>query len=126
MKENTFDELVTLMIYQAKAFLEETREFFPYASVLTTRNTLETVGIMNSDDENFDAIKAIVIFKSKIAEQIKSGEIFIGAIGIGVTISETNQNALMIKASDNGVRWHERSYPYYFSEGKVIFNDNIS
>lgn len=125
MKEKTFDDLIALMIYQAQTFLQEAGEFFPYASVLAKNNSLETVGIMNTDEEDFDALKAIAVFENKIAEQIKSGEIFIGAIGVDVIISETKQNALMIKASDDGVKWHERSYPYYFLDGKVFINDPV-
>lgn len=117
-KDKTFDDLIELMLLQAQSFLEEIGEFFPYASVLSSEGELSTLGIYNDDDNDFTAKKAIDIFQNNIKNEIEKGTVSIGAIGIDVLIRETNQNAIMVKASHDGIKWHERNFLY-------TINDNV-
>lgn len=111
-KNKTFDDLIDLMLLQAQKFLEDMGEFFPYASVLSSNEELSTLGIYNDIDDDFNAKKAIDIFSDNIKKDIDNGNILIGAIGIDVLLNEPNKNGIMIKATDNGVKWHERVFPY--------------
>lgn len=118
-KNNTFDDLIDFMLLQAKTFLEDMNEFFPYASVLTSEGELSTVGIFNDDDVDFNAKKAIDILQSKIKSDIENGIIVIGTIGIDVLIKETNVNAIMIKATEDGIKWHDRNFVYNVND-KIV------
>lgn len=118
-KDKTFDDLIELMLLQAQSFLEEIGEFFPYASVLSSEGELSTLGIYNDDDNDFTAKKAIDIFQNNIKKEIEEGTVSIGAIGIDVLIKETNQNAIMVKASHDGIKWHERNFLYTISDNVV-------
>lgn len=118
-ESKNFDSLIELMLFQAQKFLEEMGEFFPYASVLTSSKELSTIGIFNDDDDNFNAQKAIDIFTNKIKQGIDSGEILIGAIGVDVLLKESNQNAIMVKVTDNGVKWHNRNFIYKITNNRV-------
>ncbi|WP_286920175.1 hypothetical protein [Flavobacterium sp. UBA4197] len=102
-----FNDLINIMLDQAKVFLGELGEFFPYGSVLTADCTIETLGIINDDDPDFNAEKAISVFSDKIVKEIENDKILIGAIGIDVLLKESGQNAIMIKATDDGIKWHE-------------------
>ncbi|MFW0739996.1 hypothetical protein [Flavobacterium sp. T12S277] len=117
--DKTFDDLIELMLLQAQKFLEEIGEFFPYASVLSSEGELSTLGIYNDDDSDFTAKKAIDIFQNNIKKEIEEGTVSIGAIGIDVLIKETNQNAIMVKASHDGIKWHERNFLYTISDNVV-------
>lgn len=61
-----FNDLINIMLDQAKVFLGELGEFFPYGSVLTADCTIETLGIINDDDPDFNAEKAISVFQIKL------------------------------------------------------------
>ncbi len=109
--DKTFDDLIDLMLSQAKKFLEEMGEFFPYGSVLKSDTTLTTLGIYNDDDKDFNATKAIDVLSNDIKKSINNNEILIGAIGIDVVING-NENAIMIKATNDGEKWYERCFSY--------------
>lgn len=117
--DKTFDDLIEIMLLQAQKFLEELGEFFPYASVLSSEGELSTLGIYNDDDNDFTAKKAIDIFQNNIKKEIENGSVLIGAIGIDVSIKETNENAIMIKATDDGIKWHDRNFLYTI-KNKVV------
>jgi hypothetical protein len=117
--DKTFDDLIELMLLQAQKFLEELGEFFPYASVLSSERELSTLGIYNDDDNDFNAKKAIDIFQNNIKKEIENGSILIGAIGIDVLIKETNENAIMVKATDDGIKWHDRNFLYTIKD-KIV------
>ncbi|MFW0739949.1 hypothetical protein [Flavobacterium sp. T12S277] len=117
--DKTFDDLIELMLLQAQKFLEELGEFFPYASVLSSEGELSTLGIYNDDDSDFNAKKAIDIFQNNIKKEIENGSILIGAIGIDVLIKETNENAIMVKATDDGIKWHDRNFLYTIKD-KIV------
>ena len=114
----TFDDLIDLMLSQATRFLEEMGEFFPYGSILKSDTTLGTLGVYNDDDDDFNATKAIDIFSNDIKKSINNNEILIGAIGIDVVING-NENAIMIKATNDGEKWHERCFPYTLKDNIV-------
>ena len=118
--KKTFDDLLNIMLVQAETFLNEMGEFFPYGSVLTSDQKIKTVGIYN-DKEEMNAQKGIDILTKNIIESLEAKEILIGAIGIDVIISETKSNGLMIKASDDGEKWHERTYSYDIIDKKCIW-----
>jgi hypothetical protein len=117
--DKTFDDLIELMLLQAQNFLEEIGEFFPYASVLSSEGELSPLGIYNDNDSDFTAKKAIDIFQNSIKKEIENGSILIGAIGIDVLIKETNENAIMVKATDDGIKWHDRNFLYTI-KNKVV------
>lgn len=122
-----FNDLINIMLDQAKVFLGELGEFFPYGSVLTADCTIETLGIINDDDPDFNAQKAISVFSDKIVKEIENDKILIGAIGIDVLLKESGQNAIMIKATDDGIKWHERCFPYSIKNKAVdIDYDGLS
>ena len=114
----TFDDLIDLMLSQAKRFLEEMGEFFPYGSVLKSDTTLGTLGVYNDDDVDFNATKAIDIFSNNIIKSIKNNEILLGAIGIDVTVNGT-ENAIMIKVTNDGEEWHEKYFSYSIKDNIV-------
>jgi hypothetical protein len=118
-KDNTFDDLIDFMLLQAKTFLEDMNEFFPYASVLTSEGELSTVGIFKDDDVDFNAKKAIDILQNNIKRDIENGIIVIGTIGIDVLIKETNENAILIKATEDGIKWHDRNFVYNVND-KIV------
>lgn len=117
--DKTFDDLIDLMLSQATKFLEEMGEFFPYGSVLKSDNTLGTLGIYNDNDDDFNAIKAIGILSDDIKKSIHNNEVLIGAIGIDVTVNG-NENAIMIKVTNDGDKWQERCFLYTFKDNIVI------
>ncbi|PZX91847.1 hypothetical protein DOS84_18675 [Flavobacterium aquariorum] len=117
--DKTFDDLIDLMLIQAQKFLEELGEFFPYASVLSSEGELSTLGIYNDDDSDFTAKKAIDVFQNNIQKEIENGSVLIGAIGIDVLIKETNENAIMVKATEDGIKWHERNFLYTIKDNVV-------
>ncbi|MEO6176915.1 MAG: hypothetical protein ABIP27_17310 [Flavobacterium circumlabens] len=119
IKSKTFDDLIDLMLLQAQKFLEEIGEFFPYASVLSSDEELTTIGIYNDSDNDFNAKKAINIFQNNIQKEIENGSVLIGAIGIDVLIKETNENAIMVKVTDDGIEWHERNFLYTIKNNVV-------
>ena len=123
-----FDDLVDLMLSQAKEFLKEMGEFFPYGSVLLANKELSTIGIYNDDDNRFNTNKAIEIFTNHIKEGINKGEILVGAIGIDGFIKENNKNVVMIKVTDDGIKWHSRNYSYTIVNNivQIEINDFIN
>lgn len=118
--KKTFNNLIEIMLLQAKTFLNEMGEFFPYGSVLTNKQTIKTIGLYN-DEKELTATEGIDILSTDITKSIESGDVLIGAIGIDVIISDSKENGLMIKATDDGTVWHERTYAYHLVDGKCIW-----
>lgn len=116
--DKTFEDLIELMLSQAKRFLEELGEFFPYASVLDSQKQLSTLGIYD-DKTDFDANKAIEIFEGEIKKRIDNGEILLGAIGINGFVRAENKNVILLKVTNDGIEWHDRDFTYDIENGKV-------
>ncbi|THD32378.1 MAG: hypothetical protein DI588_07090 [Flavobacterium johnsoniae] len=118
--KKTFDDLLNIMRVQAKVFLDEMGEFFPYGSVLTNKQTIDTLGLYN-DEKELTVTEGIDILSNYIIKSIQCGDILIGAIGIDVVISNSKESGLMIKATEDGIKWHERTYAYQMINGECVW-----
>lgn len=124
--KNSLELVRDFSIDQAKFYLEASKEFYPFGTVLKHDGTLNPVGIDLGGDYP-DINEMIKVMEKSIIQRIKEGEIVAGAVGIDIFLnSEINNkkiSAIEIRTlnEDNiSKTWH---LPYVIVNEDVFYKD---
>lgn len=118
-----------LIIAQAKAFLADAGEFYPFGSVVKPDGTLTPVGAYMENDHPA-SMEVLEILQESLLQRLKKGEIVAGAICLDVLYrpagSEGKVDALKIMTLS--VEGHSQDYfvPYRNEDGQYSFGEIIS
>lgn len=114
------EQLINHVKTQAKIYLNEAHEFFPYGANLQANGSIVPVGVYV---ENYiDSRELIEILEQGAKEDLENGKAIWFAMGIDISLNskDKKENAILIKATKNGDEWYESVFPYYFERGEVI------
>jgi hypothetical protein len=124
--KNSLELVRDFSIDQAKFYLEASKEFYPFGTVLKHDGTLNPVGIDLGGDYP-DINEMIKVMEKSIIQRIKEGEIVAGAVGVDIFLnSEINNkriSAIEIRTlnEDNiSKTWH---LPYVIVNEDVFYKD---
>jgi hypothetical protein len=117
------DLLIQNIKYQAKYFLEEAGEFYPFGACIDTEKKLKPVSVFFG--EEFPSSKKVLSeLEQGIEKHLSVGNYIKAAIGVDVSIQtgESKINALRIKIYEGNLESKYYDFPYSISENnKVIF-----
>jgi hypothetical protein len=120
---------IDLIIEQAKAFLADAGEFYPFGSVVKSDGTLTPVGAYLENDHPA-SIEVLEVLQKSLLQRLKQKEVVAGAICLDVLYkpagSEVKTDALKIMTLS--VEGHSRDYfvPYRNEDGQYAFGEIIS
>lgn len=124
--KNSLELVRDFSIDQAKFYLEASKEFYPFGTVLKPDGTLNPVGIDLGGDYP-DINEMIKVMEKSIIQRIKEGEIIAGAVGIDIflrlEVSDKKISAIEIRTlnEDNiSKTWH---LPYVVVSEDVFYKD---
>lgn len=108
---------------QAKYFLEEVEEFYPFGACINSENLLKPIGLYLEND--FPSSQEVLSELTKaIKKFLKDGSYIIAAIGIDVSIKRQEDNISALRIIIYSKIDEEKTYdlPYSISvEKKVVF-----
>jgi hypothetical protein len=126
--ENLVSLLKNNIISQAKYYLEEADEFYPFGAVLNKDKKLSPVGIFFGEDHP-TSLDVFMRLEKIILDGIKSSDYLIGGIGIDVYLDKTKP-ALEIRIYD-GMKienyfflYDKKNDGYIFEEYFFVPNNN--
>ncbi len=103
---------------QAKVYLQDAGEFFPFGAKLMSNGEIIPVGVYV---ENYTNSQELVGLLEKAAiEEIKKEGVLWYAIGIDVNVD--SKNALMIKLTNDGKEWYQGIYNYNIIDKNVTID----
>lgn len=110
MNRNEFVEIKDNIVAQAKYFLENADEFYPFGAVVNKENKLKPVGIYLEEDNPASKVVLIELEKA-LKNGIDANEYLIGAIGVDVylTVNNEKRNALEVR-----IYTHDMFEKYYY------------
>ena len=124
--KNSLELVRDFSIDQAKFYLEASKEFYPFGTVLKIDGTLNPVGIDLGGDYP-DINEMIRIMEKSIVQRIKDEEIVAGAVGIDIFLKSDDTNkkisAIEIRSlnKDNiSKTWH---IPYVVVDNDVFYKN---
>jgi hypothetical protein len=123
--QDSIKYLITTIIGQAKYFLEDADEFYPFGSAITKDNKLRPIGIY-LDDDNPSSSRVLDALKYSLFEGLKRKDYLLAAIGVDVFIKIDNEkkSALQIKVYDQNAKEIKDSIFHYFKQnGTYIFQE---
>jgi hypothetical protein len=124
--KNSLELVRDFSIDQAKFYLEASKEFYPFGTVLKHDGTLNPVGI-NLGGDYPDITEMIRVMEKSIIQRIKEGEIIAGAVGIDIFLKseyiDKKISAIEIRTLDednNSKTWH---LPYVVVNEDIFYKD---
>jgi hypothetical protein len=90
--------VIDIVLKQAKVFLEDAGEFFPFGAAITDGNEIVTVGV-KLDDEHPRVNEVLDYLTSGINNALQNGRYIFAALGVNVTLTrnEKKHDALEIQ-----------------------------
>lgn len=125
-KEKT-EELITTIIAQAKYFLNQADEFYPFGAIIDNTGLIKPISIYWGEDFPNSA-EVLNQLESSIKAGIKSGDYLCGAIGVDVYTNVNNTNkdekrdALEVRYYQ-GENCYTNQYFYYKTNGEYSFEN---
>lgn len=116
--------LVENIIAQAKLFLEDADEFYPFGSIITSENELKPCSIF-LEDENPPSIQIFKLLESYIQDGLAMKKYILGAIGLNIIINNDDSTSILeIKIYQQGdlpiesffFRYTKSENEYYFNQ----------
>lgn len=124
--KNSLELVRDFSIDQAKFYLEASKEFYPFGTVLKPDGTLNPVGIDLGGDYP-DINEMINVMEKSIIQRIKEGEIVAGAVGVDIFLKSENNDkkvsAIEIRTLNDqnvSVTWH---LPYVVVNEDIFYKD---
>ena len=114
--------LIDNVLFQAKTFLADAGEFFPFGSVIDRDGNLKPVGIYFGDDHP-QSTEVLERLEKVIIEGVKKHDYRIAAIGLDVAINTCTDNvsvkkdAIEIRLYDLDAPDHKNFYYSYEKDG---------
>ncbi len=110
---------------QAKFYLEDADEFYPFGCLLFEDNTLKPISIFWGDDYP-DPTDVLIKLEEELTKKVKAGKNLIAAIGIDVFINviDEKKSALEIRILDKDsiIKY----YFLYFKEDDIYRFENYT
>lgn len=122
-KEKT-EELINVIIGQAKYFLNQADEFYPFGAIIDNTGLIKPVSIYWGEDFP-NSIEVLNNLENSIRSGIKSGDYLCGAIGVDVYTNvnsankEENKDALEVRYYQ-GENCYTNQYFYHKANGEYI------
>ena len=128
MNNQTIELLKNGIIEQAKYFLQEVGEFYPFGLAINSKGEIVPVGVYFGE-EHPDSVIVITELGKVLFNGLKSGEYEIAAMGIDIFVNDNNVNskkesALEIRIMNNEKLLAKYIVPYIISNNEVIFRQN--
>jgi len=124
---DTFEKIRDLCLEQAKYFLENSGEFYPFGVILLPDGSLKPISV-SIGEEYPDPNELITMLKNEIQKRLSTTEIIAGGIGVDVFIKSPKDgvslSAIEVKAIDKEgakIAW----YLPYFLQGKNVFYQDL-
>jgi len=124
MKENV-EKLVDVIKKQAKMFLLEAGEFYPFGSYINNKNEVVPVGASSGDDHP-PSLELIDLLEKALKEHIQKGDCKLAAIAIDVAIKEHGRSfdAIEMRFLEANKVVNKKYYKYELKQHSVEFFDN--
>ena len=121
MDKEDIDNIRDNIVAQAKVFLDEMGEFFPFGAVIDNNHKLSPLGIHNGDE--FPTSKDVIKDLEKVlAEGFKSGSFITGGIGLDIYLplkdNAGKMSALEVRIINNKGLIATYRLPYIFTDSK--------
>ena len=121
-----FKKIIDAIVVQARGFLEEMGEFYPFGTMIDANGKIYPMGIFIEDDNPPSNI-LIEMLEKQIVEGITSGVYIMGSIGIDIYLNPENgkkDNAIEIRTLMQGKdNWGYVYLPYNIENKKVLFGE---
>jgi hypothetical protein len=126
---NEITNQLKLIIEQAKVFLSEAGEFYPFGSVVKPDGTLTPIGVhMENDQPNPAGV--LEVLQVSILQRLKKKEAVAAAICLDVLYkpagSEVKTDALKVMTLTSEGYSRDYFVPYRNEDGRCIFGEMVS
>jgi len=118
---------LNLIIEQARAFLTDADEFYPFGTIVNADGTLSPIGVQ-IDNDHPESLKVLQILQESIIEWLKSKRAVAGAICLDVLYTAKGSSVKLdaLKVMMLTSEGHSRDYIVpYRKEGETYFFDKI-
>jgi len=114
------DKLVHYIRTQAKAFLAEMEDFYPFGAAVTTDGELKPLAAY-LDEEELSVQALLAILEAHIEKELTCERFRIGAIAIAITIKEASQafDAVQIRYYEKDAEVSTVNYKYLMTNGNT-------
>lgn len=120
--QDKIKELKTTILSQAKYFLEESGEFYPFAFVISKENRIKPIGAYFEGD--YPSSAAIVeLLEKTVFDGLKKKEYLLGAVASDVftNIDNEQRSALQIRIYDGDANEVSSTFYSYFKKVESYF-----
>lgn len=124
---NPMNEVRDLCFIQAKHFLEESGEFYPFGAIMLEDSEIKPLSA-STGEEYPDSNILIQLLKKDISSRLNNGDIIAGGIGVDVFIKSSKDSSQISAIEVKVINKDGKSFAWYLPyivQGKNIFYQDI-